>query len=382
MDRVRLLLATLALALPPALAQAPAPPPAATPAAPALPTAGRLLRVAVPAPSLAGNLLGDPDVQPVEIYLPPSYGSSPEQRYPSVYLLHGVGGTSSQWTHGDPTLALHGTMDRLVREGKVPEMIVVMPSAMNRYGGSFYANSPVTGNWEDYIARDLVGHVDANFRTLANAASRGVAGHSMGGLGAIRLSMDHPDVFGAAYAMSPCCLEWGGDLGPENPVWAQVATMGRLDEYLASRKRGEFYPLTALALAAAFSPNPGRPPLLVDMPYVVVDGRVVPNGPALARWEAAEPIGQIASRRAALAGLRGLAIDYGTRDQFAHIPEGARSFSRELAIHGIPHHLELYDGDHRDRVRERLGTRVLPFFAAVLASHPPSPQTAPTRTGS
>lgn len=114
-------------------------------------------------------------------------------------------------------------MDGLIATGTSKEMIVVVPNGRNAYFGSFYTNSPVTGGWEDFVARELVRWVDGNFRTVAAAESRGIAGHSMGGYGAIMLGMKHPDVFGAFYALSPCCVGLEGDLGPENQAWVAAA---------------------------------------------------------------------------------------------------------------------------------------------------------------
>ena len=77
-------------------------------------------------------------------------------------------------------------------------------------GGSFYVNSPVTGNWEDFITQDVVGYVDSHFRTLAQAESRGITGHSMGGFGALNIAMHRPDVFSAVYSMSPGLFDENG----------------------------------------------------------------------------------------------------------------------------------------------------------------------------
>ena len=77
----------------------------------------------------------------------------------------------------------------------VQPMIVVLPNGANKYRGSFYANSITMGNWEDFIVRDVVGYVDGHYRTLASPAHRGIAGHSMGGYGALTLGFRHPDVF-------------------------------------------------------------------------------------------------------------------------------------------------------------------------------------------
>jgi S-formylglutathione hydrolase FrmB len=80
----------------------------------------------------------------------------------------------------------------------------------NKLGGSFYVNSSVTGDWEDFIAQDVVGYVDSNFRTLAQSESRGITGHSMGGFGALNIAMHRPDVFGAVYSMSPGLFDENG----------------------------------------------------------------------------------------------------------------------------------------------------------------------------
>ena len=135
---------------------------------------GRLIEVKVAAPALKGNLLGDPVEQSVAIYRPPSYDASPSKRYPTLYLLHGFLGDSKAWSGvGRFSFNIPPLLDAMIGSNRIREMIVVAPSARNAYGGSFYSNSAVTGNWEDYIYRDLVGHVDANYRTLARPSSRG-----------------------------------------------------------------------------------------------------------------------------------------------------------------------------------------------------------------
>ena len=153
------------------------------------PPVGRIVADTVPAPSLAGNLLRDPAVQPAWVYLPPGYGDA-KTRYPVLYLLHGVLDDPSVWI--EPVyqgMTIPATMDSLIAAGAIRPMIVVMPNGRNALGGSYYRNSTVTGGWGDYIARDLVRHVDARYRTLGSAGGRAIAGHSMGGLGAIWAGM-------------------------------------------------------------------------------------------------------------------------------------------------------------------------------------------------
>src|SRR5205823_5016503 len=109
-------------------------------------------------------------------------------------------------------------MEVLVRESRLREMIVVMPDARNAYGGSYYTNSSVTGNWEDFIARDLVAYVDSHYRTLPQAGSRALAGQSMGGYGAVYVGVKRADVFSVVYGTSPCSLDFVADLA-EADVW-------------------------------------------------------------------------------------------------------------------------------------------------------------------
>ena len=114
----------------------------------------------VPAPSLSGNLLGDLESQPAFVYLPPGYEEELDQRFPVLYLLHGVLDSPEVWV--EPVydgMTIQATMDSLIAAGEIGPAIVVMPNGRNAYGGSYYANSAVTGGWADFIARDLVAHI-------------------------------------------------------------------------------------------------------------------------------------------------------------------------------------------------------------------------------
>jgi S-formylglutathione hydrolase len=313
--------------------------------------------------ALEGNLLGEPAAQEVAVYLPPGYDAAATARYPVLYLLHGIGGGFTDWTeHWD----LRGAMDGIIRAGAQP-FIVVMPNGRNRLGGGFYADSPVSGGWETYLIRELVPLIDRDFRTSAAPASRGVAGHSMGGFGAIRLAMRHPDVFGSAYAMSPCCLDIADDVGHGNQVaWRKALGFKSAEDLGRSLAENDFYPVAIYALASALSPNPDKPPFYVDLPVRHLRGELLPDEATYERWRTSMPMAQLPAHRANLLRLRGLAIDYGTSDQFAHIVTTTPAFSRELARLRIPHRLDVYEGDHREKIPERLGTHVLPFFAGMF----------------
>jgi S-formylglutathione hydrolase len=331
--------------------------------------AGRLLEVNIPAPALKGNLLSDPLEQSVFVYLPPSYETAKGKRFPTVYLLHGFTANQRAWTSGSyQGMSLGPVMDEMIKSGKSREMIVVAPNGRNAYAGSFYTNSVVSGNWEDYILRDVIGYVDANYRTIARPESRGIAGHSMGGFGAIVLGMKHPDILSAIYALSPCCLAMEADFGADNPAWLKTIRLTSRDQ-LRGRPQSleEFYTMAFVALSAAFSPNPERGPFYVEFPYRERDGKVEKNESVYAKWIAKFPVNMVEENKQNLLKLRAIFIDYGEKEEFPHIPIGGRLFSTALGERGIPHIFELYQGGtHSSKIRQRLETRVFQFFSERL----------------
>jgi enterochelin esterase-like enzyme len=327
---------------------------------------GTIAEDAVPSPALKGNLVGDSARRPVQVYLPPSYPGRGSGRYPVIYLLHGFQGSSGQWMAGGPEWNIRDAMDRLIAAGKVREMILVMPDARNKYGGSFYTNSPTTGNWEDFLADDLVAHIDRSYRTIPHASSRGIAGHSMGGYGALRLAMKHPDTFGAVYGLSAACLGWGGDLTTESPAWDETLAFRDFTD-LGSRDGKGYLARAFLALAAAWSPDPAKPPLFVDLPVAGVGRDRKRREDACARWSANMPVAMADQYRSNLARLRGIAFDVGSRDEFPHIPVANREFALALRRNSVAHTFEEYDGDHNSRAAERIESKLLPFFTRALA---------------
>ncbi|HEY7783426.1 MAG TPA: alpha/beta fold hydrolase [Pyrinomonadaceae bacterium] len=336
--------------------------------------AGKLLEVKVPAPALKGNMLGEPAELNAAIYLPPSYETDASKRYPTVYLLHGFTGNYKAWINGGyQKMNLQTTMDSLIKDGKIREMIVVAPNAWSHYGGAFYTNSVVTGNWEDYIYRDLVQYVDANYRTINSGESRGIAGHSMGGYGALVLGMRHPEVFSAVYAMSPCCTAIEGDMSEANPVWLKVLRLKTKDELkLRPQSFDDFFVIAFVALSTSLSPNPNAAPIQAHFPFKETS----PNGaaaslekhePTYTRWRSQMPAYMVEEKEPNLRKLRGLFIDYGEKEEFSHIVIGANQFSKALSDRRIPHTLEVYGkGDHGSRIRERIETRVFQFFSERL----------------
>src|SRR5579859_3385922 len=152
-------------------------------------------RIKVHGAAIEGNLEQDAVDRDVFVFLPPSYAQEKSRRYPVVYALHGYSIGAEQWTH---EIHVPETIEGAFAQG-AKEMIVVLPDSKTLHNGSMYSSSVTTGDFELFIAHDLVAYIDAHYRTIPERQSRGIVGHSMGGYGATRIGMKHSDVFGSLY---------------------------------------------------------------------------------------------------------------------------------------------------------------------------------------
>lgn len=134
-----------------------------------------------------------------EIYLPPTYDAARGERYPTLYLLHGSPGRPHDWMSAGQAPALE---DALLAEAKMRETIIVSANGNGALFISEWANSfDGRQRMEDALVHDLVGYVDAHYRTLADPADRSIGGNSEGGFGAVNLALHHPNIFGAALSV-------------------------------------------------------------------------------------------------------------------------------------------------------------------------------------
>jgi enterochelin esterase-like enzyme len=251
-------------------------------------------------------------------------------------------------------------MNKALADGKTREMIVVMPNAFTRFKGSMYSNSVTVGDWETFIAKELVDFVDSHYRTLAQRESRGLAGHSMGGYGTMRLGMKKPEVFSSIYALSPCCMEpnRANQASPATKELMKKIEALKTDEEVQSQS---FFALAMLASAAAWSPNPKNPPFYIDLPFR--DGEPVPD--VQARQSANATLVMIHQYIPNLKRLKAIGMDAGTKD--ASISASTRELDKALTDYGVAHFYESYEGDHLNRIAERLQTKTLPFFSEHLS---------------
>jgi enterochelin esterase-like enzyme len=301
--------------------------------------------------SLEGNLEGDAVDRDVFVFLPPSYSKDKHRRYPVVYALHGYSIGAEQWTH---EIHVPQTIEGAFAQG-ANEMIVVLPDSKTMHNGSMYSSSATTGDFENFIAHDLVSYIDAHYRTLPTRASRGLVGHSMGGYGAARIGMKHSDVFGSLYIMSPCCLS-ARSAGTFNPETEKKLEMVKTE---ADSAKLSFFERAQLAAAAAWSPDPKNPPLYLDLPYK--NGEVQQD--ILAKWAANAPLAFIDQYMGNLRQYRAIAIDVGDLDglRFDTI-----KLHDVLDTYGIANSFEIYHGTHTSAVADRFQNHVMPFFSKNL----------------
>jgi S-formylglutathione hydrolase FrmB len=301
--------------------------------------------------SLEGNLEGDAVDRDVIVFLPPNYEKDKHRRYPVVYALHGYSIGAEQWTH---EIHLPQTIEGSFSQG-AREMIVVLPDSKTVHNGSMYSSSVTTGDFEQFIAHDVVAYIDAHYRTLPNRMSRGLVGHSMGGYGASRIGMKHPDVFSSLYIMSPCCMSARAG-GPANPEMEKTLEAVKTPEDSAKLPFG---PRAQLASAAAWSPDPKNPPLYLDLPSK--DGVAQPD--ILAKWAANAPLAFIDQYIGNLRQYRAISIDVGDQDG---LRTDTGTLHEVLDKYGIANGFEIYHGTHTSAVADRFQNHVMPFFSKNL----------------
>ncbi len=346
-------LALVGLALPAAAAQSA---PGALPTPKAIPGFGEAPKptgpgapaqiVKVHGKSLEGNLEGDAVDRDVVVVLPPSYAASPKRRYPVIYFLHGFGITGDWFS-----AYLHVPEAMLAASKKGQEFIVVLPDTDTKFGGSMYSSSAATGDFESFIAKDLVAYIDSHYRTIAKRSARGLAGHSMGGYGTWKIAMDHPEPWSAIYAMSACCLS----ARKETADSAQKMSALTVEQAAG----GNFGIKAGVASMVAWSPDPKNPPFYADLPWK--DGKL--DQSVLDRWAANSPIVMASAHITQLKSFTAVTADGGDKDG---LTKDAGVLHEELDLFGVKNGFEVYDGNHVNRIAERFQSKVLPYFAQHL----------------
>ena len=296
---------------------------------------------------LKSNPLKDKHVRDLHVYLPHNYETSGES-FPTVYALTGFTGRGKMFLNDSafaPNLAER--LDKLIGEGKIRPMIVVMPDCFTYYGGSQYINSSATGDYEDYLINEIVPFVDENFRTVKDKNSRAGMGKSSGGYGALIMAMRHADIFGLACSTSgDCYFEFcyfpgiaegfravkGNPRGLIEKFWREDAKKGKDD----------FAALNTIGMSACYSPNPDSE-LGFDLPFDLKTGEI--RYDVWERWLEHDPVRLVEKHAENLKSLKLLYIDAGTKDEFA-LDLGARILVQRLKKIDVPHIHEEFDDGH------------------------------------
>ena len=237
------------------------------------------------------------------IFFPPSYGAS-DRTYPVIYFLHGLFNDHASWT-GSEYGNIPARVEQLMLDKRVPEMILVYPNG----GRSFYTNyHDGRLRYEDFVVEELVTHVESTHRVRAGRKNRSIAGTSMGGYGALKIAMKHPDVYSAVAAHSPIVFL------TKNPLDVPPA--------LKSNRRFAFF-------NDVFSTVYGNP---LDQ----------------AHYDANNPL--LLARSQDLDGLA-IYFDYGTADRYNELIQlgrGLESLDRILTEEGVPHEFHEHPGSLTD----------------------------------
>jgi hypothetical protein len=312
------------------------------------------------APSIRGNAAGEDALRRLTIYLPPGYYQS-KQHYPVIYFLHGMYGEDSA-TMTD--LEINYLLDTAIALRHIKPVIFVLLNSFTKYRGSFYTNSTLTGNWANYIAIDVVDYVDKHFRTIPNKDSRGIAGASMGGNGALKMGMLFPGVFSSVYANTPATLNWSDGINTSIDAF-KIISNSKSDSAIVDNVSA----MIMIDLGRTYSPDLNKPPFYADMPAYYIGDSLVIDTSAVRRWTTNFATNMIASHLTALRSLKAIKIDWGRNDAGKHVPVTCLEFSKKLERFGINHFAEEYLGGHAEHLEGtdgRIYTEILPFFDRYL----------------
>jgi esterase/lipase superfamily enzyme len=292
------------------------------------------------AASLKSNLIKADTLQHAYIMLPPFYKLENNTHYPVVYFIHGYD-KDYRSDYGIFRLAFNE-----MAAGTIKKFIIVSLNSSGPLGGTFGVNSPVNGNWEDHITKEVIAYVDGNYRTMAAKESRAISGFSMGGFAALNLGLRHPELYNLVYAISPGVMKTE-DMKSAFDIWQSEG--------------GNFLN----AYGSAFSPD-----LKLGYPYA---GKPLFNGMAddnvvVENWENgfANFDKKINTYLAGSVRLKKIALDYGLHERYAWIPAGCTYLATILNQNSIPfeeHHSTI--GAH-DVYPDQVKTFMLPFFSENL----------------
>jgi enterochelin esterase-like enzyme len=328
---------------------------------------GMVDRVPFRGAALEQNALGDPVERELLVYLPPSYAQNADQRYPVVMVLTGYAANNASLLNFKPWEPnLLERYEALLSHG-CPEAILVLPDCFTRFGGSQFIDSPAVGDYQRYLAEDVIPFVDARYRTLGHRDGRAILGKSSGGFGALRMGIDRPELFSVIASHAGDCafeLTLRGRFAEVLPVYERHGGMSGFVEVMraqgAPSSQREFHAMEIVALASAYAPLETGPLPRGELPVDPYTAQIEPE--KWARWLAHDPLIRAEKRPNALQNARLVFLDAGKSDEYG-LQFGARMLARRLSNSGVKVQHEEFEGGH-------MGTayRYDASFPAILAA--------------
>jgi S-formylglutathione hydrolase FrmB len=326
---------------------------------------GSVNRLTVESQALKTNMLGDPSVRAVDVYVPAGHDGRGLPLLVDLVGFTASGLSHTNWTGFQENMPER--LDRLIGEGRMPPVVVAFPDCFTRLGGNQYINSASTGTWEDFLLREMLPEVEQHFG-CGGAGRRGVFGKSSGGYGAITHALRHSDIWSAAACHS-------GDMGfelcylPDMPavLRALAGTGNSIERWWqqleSARKRpdGSGKVVNILAMAASYDPDPTQF-LGIRLPVTFDTCEIIEE--RWANWLCQDPVHASETQMTDLRRLKALYIDCGENDQF-NLLYGARRFVRRMNQLGVAHRYEEFPDNHTG-VDYRMDES-LPFLAQALS---------------
>jgi S-formylglutathione hydrolase FrmB len=260
---------------------------------------------------------------------------------PLVLFLHGAGRATEKYQF------LFSQLDSLYSAEVIPEMLLVMPNGNQGYAtGSFFVNSPLFGNFEDFIVHDLLDHVRSEFDVCPDEYS--IIGHSMGGFAAVRLAQKYDTIFNTAIAHS----------APLDLKKIEVLIPHVKKEHSGKRfnPASGIYSFLTYCMSGAMSPNLKKRPFKIDPPFTrewEIDPEVIE------RWELFNPANNVYGNK-----IKNLYIDVGVKDRF-RLYDFTMSFIDSAQKYNQNYTLVIHPNGHSDSLAQQLNLS-LKYLSAKL----------------
>lgn len=326
---------------------------------------GTIQRVHVDSNALRSNLLGDPTLRAVDVYVPAGHSGAGLPLLVDLVGFTASGLSATNWVGFRENVPER--LDRLIASGQMPPVVVAFPDCFTRLGGNQYINSAAMGLWEDFLIQEMLPAVEGRFQCGGNGR-RGVFGKSSGGYGSLVHALLHSDVWSAAACHS-------GDAAFElcylpdmtAALQALAKTELSIEKWWTDMEGARKHPSDAIevinvfAMAASYDPDPTQF-LGIRLPVTLDTCELIPE--RWANWLRYDPVVLLETHAEQLRHLKALYIDCGTLDQF-RLLYGARRFVRGLTQRNIPYRYEEFADNHTS-VEYRMDVS-LPCLAKALS---------------